>query len=222
MSLWNNNPTTPFTAKPCKWYWNTWWKYIAGKAWLIISISTASKMSRVLNRASNFCGKRRGHGRRWRNCIWSRWGRWLVPPKRALQFKKGINFNYLIELLDDSGKPLFRIFYNAGSGCTGGVGLPPSQMLENIDLLMICGASFKYVDNYPEYLLDKLRPETVFVGHWESFFEPISTQADHPKTAPLNNIPRLMRQIHQYGASHGYPTQVFSAMPMSYSMVFTF
>ena len=37
-------------------------------------------------------------------------------------------------------------------------------------MAILCVASFGQVDDYPEAIVRQLRPHTVVLGHWESFF----------------------------------------------------
>ena len=138
------------------------------------------------------------------------------PPSRVLQFKEGQNFNYLIDLLDETGKPVFRIFSNAGAACDAGVGFPPAYLLDEkpVDLLLMCGANYNVARNYPGPLLDFLRPRTVFVAHWENFFKPIPKLQKRPEVVPNTNIPKLMRWLESFSKKRGYPESILLEQPM--------
>ncbi|MDX1912054.1 MAG: hypothetical protein SFV22_11235 [Saprospiraceae bacterium] len=137
-------------------------------------------------------------------------------PNRVLNFKEGENFNFLIDLLDENGQPVFRIFSNAGAACDAGQGYPPNDVLneKNVDLLLICGANYNIAKDYPDGLLDYLRPAGLFVGHWENFFQPIRKLQKKPATVPNTNIPKLMRLLVKYAEKRGVPRAIFLEQPL--------
>lgn len=144
------------------------------------------------------------------------------PPSRVLQFKEGQNFNYLIDLLDASGKPIFRIFSNAGAACDAGVGFPPASLLDErpVDLLLICGANYNIAHHYPGPLLDYLHPRSLFVAHWENFFKPIRDLQKRPEVVPNTNIPKLMHWLERYSVKQGFPAHIFLEQPLGKALRF--
>ncbi|MFN0035186.1 MAG: MBL fold metallo-hydrolase [Saprospiraceae bacterium] len=138
------------------------------------------------------------------------------PPSRVLQFKEGENFNFLIDLLDESGNPVFRIFSNAGAACDAGVGFPPQYLLQEkpVDLLLMCGANYNLAKNYPGALLEHLRPHTVWVAHWENFFKPIRKLQKRPEVVPNTDIPKLMRWLEKFSKEKGFPKRIFLEHPL--------
>lgn len=137
-------------------------------------------------------------------------------PNRVLHFKEGQNFNFLIDLLDESGKPVFRIFSNAGAACDAGVGFPPEHSCKEkpIDLLLMCGANYNIAENYPRALLEYLCPKTVFVAHWENFFKPIRKLQKRPEVVPNTNIPKLMDWLEKFSKTKGFPEQIYLEQPL--------
>lgn len=129
------------------------------------------------------------------------------PPVAPTDWKEGLNFNYLIDLLSEKGEPVFRIFSNGGSSSSAPVGFPPDSLLDGkrVDLLLICGANYNLVSDYPDSLIEKLKPRIGFVGHWENFFQPIDSLKKQPAVVPNTNLPKLMRQLEKQSARRGFP-----------------
>lgn len=146
------------------------------------------------------------------------------PPAFALNFKEGQNFNYLIDLLDERGAPVFRIFSNAGSACDAGVGFPPEYLLKekSVDLLLICGANYNIAKNYPLPLIEYLRPASLFVVHWENFFQPIPRLHSRPEVVPNTNMPKLMHLLEAFAQKHGFPKTIILEQPLSRAVMFEF
>lgn len=146
------------------------------------------------------------------------------PPDHALNFKEGHNFNYLIDLLDEQGSPVFRIFSNAGAACNAGVGLPPENVLKekSVDLLLICGANYNIAKNYPLPLIEYLHPASLFVVHWENFFQPIPSLHKRPEAVPNTNVPKLMHLLEAFAQKNGYPKTIILEQPLSRMVTFEF
>jgi len=93
-------------------------------------------------------------------------------PRTAYGWKEGQTFAFLIDFLGPDGKPRVRLHYqDAGSNPPAGL-IPPPDLLDNepVDVAILCVASFGEVSDYPETVVHQLRPHTVILGHWESFF----------------------------------------------------
>ena len=146
------------------------------------------------------------------------------PPDRVLDFKEGQNFNYLIDLLDEAGRPVFRIFSNAGAACDAGVGFPPKELLHEkpVDLLLICGASFNIAKNYPQPLLEYLKPQTLFVVHWENFFKPIPKLHRRPQVVPNTNMPKLMKALEGFSKTNKYLETILLEQPLGRAITLEF
>lgn len=146
----------------------------------------------------------------------------LSPPTHALQFKEGKNFNYLIDLLDDAGNPIFRIVSNAGAATDNGVGFPSEALLAEkpTDLLLLCGANYTLAHAYPWPLLQHLKPQTVFVAHWENFFKSVPRLLKQPETVPNTNIPAFLRLLSDFSQKNGYPKDILLEEPQKRSLYF--
>jgi len=94
-------------------------------------------------------------------------------PTRASGWKVGETYAYVIEILDSEGKAALRIFYN-DSGSTWPDGFPPPEVVTgDIPTVAILTApGYKWEKQYPERVIDYLKPAYVIAGHWEDFFRP--------------------------------------------------
>lgn len=102
-------------------------------------------------------------------------------------WKEGRTLAYFIEIIEKTDT--FRMHIQT-SACTPTEGLPPQsyiQQIGKVDIAMICMASFDNVDDYPDRLLDYLKPEKVIVVHWENFFEKYELDKKRYKVVSLTN-----------------------------------
>jgi len=95
-------------------------------------------------------------------------------PRTGWGWCLGEPLSYVVDLLDDAGRPAFRIFYQDAASRPLDVVLPPFARPDQraVDLAIVCAGNFKKVPDYPTLLLAALRPKYVIVGHWEDFFRP--------------------------------------------------
>lgn len=93
-------------------------------------------------------------------------------PRTAWGWCVGEPVSYVIDILDEMGKPLFRAFYQDAASQPVDVVLPPflGDDAHPIDVAIVCAGNFKKVESYPTVLLAALRPKYVIVAHWEDFF----------------------------------------------------
>ncbi|MEO1262382.1 MAG: hypothetical protein AAFZ15_26485 [Bacteroidota bacterium] len=93
-------------------------------------------------------------------------------PKRGCKWKGGKSLAFLIDFLDERDSIKFRMFI-AGSSSNAPNGYIPEQLKKRpIDLAVISVASHAYVNNYPNCLLNDLKPKHLVLSHWENFFQP--------------------------------------------------
>jgi len=93
-------------------------------------------------------------------------------PRTAYGWKEGQTFAFLIDFLGTDGAVRLRLHYqDAASNPPAGFP-PPSEnaSADPVDVAILCVASFGEVDDYPEAIVQQLQPQTVILGHWESFF----------------------------------------------------
>lgn len=109
------------------------------------------------------------------------------PPGDVLDWKAGVNLNYVIDFLDpaaDGGLSAvaYRLFYQS-SASSAPIGFPPVWLLEDgvpFDLALLCAANYSHVADYPQGVLGYLRPRQVVLIHWEQFWDDYSTTSARP------------------------------------------
>lgn len=94
-------------------------------------------------------------------------------PEHANEWKLGEPYAYLIDVLGQGGRTVFRIYYQDAAS-DAPLGLPPAHLDDHrIDLAILCVPNARDARPVsPDVLLDALRPRYVIAGHWESFFAP--------------------------------------------------
>ena len=118
-------------------------------------------------------------------------------PKRPSEWPEGPVFAYLIDFLDDAGKPVFRVYYQ-DSGANEPIGIPTTTQLaawgrERVDLALIClGGEFRRLRNHPEHLIHTLRPRFAVLIHWEDLFVTQQTACVDKEFRSPPNIPTLL------------------------------
>ena len=117
------------------------------------------------------------------------------PPRTVLDYKEGVDYNYIIDFLKPDGSIGFRIFSNAGAAANAPIGFPPPSVLQEkkVDILLLCGANYNQVNGYPDEIVKFMQPEKIFVAHWEDFFTPIPQLFKKPRVVPLTNIPKFVK-----------------------------
>jgi hypothetical protein len=115
-------------------------------------------------------------------------------PHTADGWKLGEPYAFMIDVMDAGGRAVvFRIYFEDAPSAPP-LGFPPPALLDErpIDLAVICGATSSNVPATPDSLLSVLRPATVMVTHWESFFR---SQALPIEMNPATNWPALSRSL---------------------------
>lgn len=91
-------------------------------------------------------------------------------PWHAFGWKEGQTLAFLIDFLDQNKEPAYRIFYQ-DSASQEPLGLVPElDDQKDIDIAILCPASFSQVDNYPESIVKNTQAKHFILGHWEDFF----------------------------------------------------
>jgi hypothetical protein len=93
-------------------------------------------------------------------------------PRTAWGWCMGQPLAYLIDLLDDAGRPTLRVYYQDAAAEPIDVLLPPFTGADrkDVDVAIVCAGNFNKVPEYPTLLLAALHPKHVIVAHWEDFF----------------------------------------------------
>lgn len=117
-------------------------------------------------------------------------------PTKAGDYKEGQSLSYLIDVLGENQKVVFRIFIQ-GSSSTPPMGFPPTEVLKEkpVDVAILCVASFQYVHQYPEGIVNKLKPKLLILSHWENFFQPHKTLEKTVLTVPFTNINLFLERL---------------------------
>lgn len=118
-------------------------------------------------------------------------------PTSIFDWRLGhVTLAWVIDLLDDDGKPVYRIHYQ-DSAAEPPWGFPPIMADgKGYDVEILCAASWDKVPYYPAGLLRVTRPRLVLIGHWENFF---GNDPDKPaRTIPLQNYSGLIEQLEGY------------------------
>ncbi len=116
----------------------------------------------------------------------------LKIPEKAAQFKEGQSLSYIIDFMKGN-EPVFRC-YIQGSASQFPMGFPP-QNIDNkaFDLAILCVASYKYVNKYPEAILEQIKPKHVILAHWENFFLQRKELYQTPAQVPFTNVKMFLK-----------------------------
>lgn len=117
-----------------------------------------------------------------------------TSKSRSDWWKEGVPFSFLFDFLDDNGNIEFRIFVQT-SAAPASKGFIPKSLLEQhpVNLAMFGAASFSYVNDYPEPLLEYLKPERLIICHWEDFF--VKYNREKKKKVRFTNIKEYVRRV---------------------------
>ena len=140
-----------------------------------------------------------------------------TPPTKALDFKEGVNYNFMIDFLNTNGSIHFRIFSNAGAAANAPIGFPSPSLLseKKVDILLLCGANYNQVKGYPDKLISLIKPQKVFVAHWEDFFTPIPDLLKKPRVVPMTNIPKFIEILKKTMLENGIEPKPIIVQPLT-------
>jgi hypothetical protein len=95
-------------------------------------------------------------------------------PEAASGWLEGQTLAFVIDFLDDSGTPAFRVYYQ-DAPTNAPVGHVPAAVLADkpVDLAILCVGSADAVEDHPGQVLANLMPRFALSGHWEDFFQPV-------------------------------------------------
>jgi L-ascorbate metabolism protein UlaG (beta-lactamase superfamily) len=108
-----------------------------------------------------------------------------LPPK-ASDWLEGQTLAYLIDFLDDSGAPRYRLYYQ-DAPTNAPLGHVPAAVLAEkpVDVALLCVGSYDAVAHDPEDAIAGLAPRYALGGHWENFF---ISAADPPQPIPFLDV----------------------------------
>jgi len=92
-------------------------------------------------------------------------------PPAAAEWLEGLTIAFLIDFLDDNGKPAFRVFYQDAPTDTP-IGHVPLTILSDktVDVALLCVGSTDAVENHPGEIIANIKPRFALSSHWEDFF----------------------------------------------------
>ncbi len=91
-------------------------------------------------------------------------------PWHSFGWKEGQTIAYLIDFLDADQQPVHRIFYQDSATAEQQGVVPVLDDNKEIDIAIICPASFNQVKNYPATIVKNTQAKHYILGHWEDFF----------------------------------------------------
>jgi hypothetical protein len=107
-------------------------------------------------------------------------------PSAASGWLEGQTYALLIDWLDDSGTPIYRVFYEDAPTNPPIADVPAAVLAEKrVDVALLCVGSSDAVEDYPTHTLTTMNPRFALSGHWEDFFKPTS---DAPQPIPLLDV----------------------------------
>lgn len=116
-------------------------------------------------------------------------------PEDVMDWRSGENISYLLDLLDENGKSVYRVFIQTSSSSFPN-GLAPEYVLsdgKSVDMAVLCAANYEKMEHYPEYLLERMSPQKVVLVHWEKFWTPYEPGQATP--LPGLDIDQLYQRI---------------------------
>ncbi len=119
-------------------------------------------------------------------------------PKRAYQWREGETLAYLIDFLAPDGSVDFRIHYqDAASNPPLGFPPPPADLGDGhrVDVAILCLPGFEQVANYPEGIVNWLRPRFIVGIHWENFFALLPDDPKELRTVPTLHADRFISRL---------------------------
>lgn len=107
-------------------------------------------------------------------------------PAAAAGWKEGLTIAFLVDFLDATGAPAFRVFYQ-DAPTDAPTGHVPAALLADkaVDVALLCVGSTDSVQNHPAAIIGNLAPRYALSGHWENFFDDVDAM---PKPLPLLDL----------------------------------
>lgn len=111
-------------------------------------------------------------------------------PRAAADWLEGTTLAFLIDFLDDHGRPVYRVFYQDAPTDAPLGHVPASVLAEHpVDLALLCVGSYDAVADQPASVVATLQPRYAISGHWEDFF---LDAAAPPQPIPFLDLPRYL------------------------------
>lgn len=94
-------------------------------------------------------------------------------PKLASDWVEGQTIAYIIDFMEKD-KPVYRVYYQDAASSYP-YGIFPKIDDKKVDSAILCVGGYSEAENYPEYIVKEIKPESVMMIHWEDFFLPYGT-----------------------------------------------
>lgn len=120
-------------------------------------------------------------------------------PARPWGWREGQTLAYLIDFLGADGKTVdFRIHYQDAAS-TPPLGFPPlfrgTPDERRVDVAILCVPGFNQVKNYPEALIERIKPRSVVLVHWEDFFAPLPDDARELRVVANTDVADFLARL---------------------------
>jgi L-ascorbate metabolism protein UlaG (beta-lactamase superfamily) len=120
-------------------------------------------------------------------------------PASAWDWREGQTLAYLIDFLAADGKTVeFRVHYQDAAS-NPPFGFPPlfkgAPDERPVDVAILCVPGFNQVTNYPDALIERIKPRSVILVHWENFFAPLPDDARHLQVVPNTDVGDFLARL---------------------------
>jgi hypothetical protein len=114
-------------------------------------------------------------------------------PWFATGWKCGTPLAFVIDFLKPDQTVAYRIVFNDSAVDGRCYGFLPTEINNReVDLAILCMASFHEVKGYPNQYLKRINPKKIFIGHWEDFFR---SQSKPVKVVRLSEMDDFIEQL---------------------------
>jgi hypothetical protein len=102
-------------------------------------------------------------------------------PGNLSDYQRGNALNYFIDFYDDHHRIAYRVFINGAASRPAVMDHIGADFLKEhpVNIAILCVPGWNQVKSYPESVIEKLRPETVVLSHFDNFLAPYK-DADDP------------------------------------------
>jgi hypothetical protein len=113
-------------------------------------------------------------------------------PTSVFGWKQGQSMAWLIDLLDEKGRPVYRIHYQDSAAPAPCGILPTWPDTKAVDVEILSVGSWSKATQYPDQLLRATRPRVVLLGHWENFF---GNNPHEPEPMKGHHVKKMMEKV---------------------------
>lgn len=133
-------------------------------------------------------------------------------PQSVLGWKQGQSMAWLIDLLDETGKPKYRIHFQ-DSAAPAPCGIPPALPDgRTVDIEILSVGSWSKAKQYPQQVLRANKPRIILLGHWENFF---GNAPNEPEPLKGQQIEKMVNVIYDVLREQQSPAQLYLPEPFA-------